>query len=190
MAVSEVEVCNGALILLGAEKISSLSGSSKEAILCNERYSKIRDQLLSAHPWNFATYRAEIAQDADLPTDWWDWTYAHSLAADVLRVVDIEDGESRPWAVESGRKIFAYHTPVKILYIKKVTDTTLFPVYFQKALEYSLAQHLSYSLTQSASLIEQIRKDSDLAVREARSFDAQEKSLQVVLAEEYINARY
>lgn len=190
MATSAVEICNDALIILGAEKISSLSGTSKEAILCNEQYSKVRDQVLSAHPWNFATYRTEIAQDADLPAGWWGWTYAHSLGSDVLRVLDIEDSDTYEWAVESGRKILSDHTPVKTIYIKQVTDTTLFPKYFEKALAYALAQNLSYSLTQSATLIEQIRKDAEMAMREARSFDAQEKSLPRVAAEEYINVRY
>ncbi len=191
MATSSVDICNSALILLGATPIVTLADNTKEAILCNHEYSKVLKEFLGGHPWNFATYRTEIAADGALPTGWWGWTYAHSLASDVIRVLDIEDSDTGlAWAVESGRKIMADHTPVRPVYIKNVTDTTLFPAYFEKALVYQLAIRISYSLTQSATLIQQLRTDADMAVREARSFDAQEKSLQQVAAEEYINARY
>ncbi len=188
MATSEVEICNDALILLGADKISSLSDNSREAVLCNEQYAKVRNQLMGSHPWNFATYRTELAADAVLPVGYWKWTYAHSLGSDVLRVLRTET-EEEEWVVE-GRKLFANYSPVKIEFIKLITDTSKYPIFFEEALAHKLAQRLCYAITQSNSFLESVRKDAEQALREARSYDAQEKSLQRVEAEDWINIRF
>jgi hypothetical protein len=131
---------------------------------------------LISHPWNFAVARIEIASDANLPTNWDDdiWTYSFTLASDVLRVLSIDD-ENEPWAVENG-VLFANYDPVKIKYIKKETDTTLFSKSFEKALAYQLAYRICYAMTQSSTLLATLKEEADMALREARSYDAQESS--------------
>lgn len=190
MATSELSICNDALIRLGCTTIASLSDDSKEADLCNEQYEKCRDQLLSAHPWNFAIARIEIAADADLPTGWEDnpeWDLSFTLPANCLRVLELDDSEAE-WAVENG-SLFANYDPVFIKYIKKETDTTLYSKHFEKALAYELAMSLVYSFTQSATFVAELRKDYEQAVREARSFDAQEGSVKTVQADDWLLSR-
>lgn len=189
MAVDELSIVNDALILIGAEPITDLSANTKAARICNESYSKVRDQLLAAHPWNFATTRREITSDADLPAGYEndEWAYAHSLPSDILRVLTLDQEE--PWKVEA-RKIFTTYTPVMIKAIKQVTDTTLFSKTFEEALAYKLAARIAYAITQSATIVEAVTKQAEEALRNARSFDAQESSLDVVEAEDFINVRY
>lgn len=190
MALTEVEICNDALILLGADRISSLTEDTKEAILCNEQYPKMRDQLLISHPWNFAIARTEMAQDSELPEGYDDdvWEYSHSLAADVLRVISVDEVDAE-WKIE-GRKLFAHYTPVKIKYIKKITDVTLFSKFFEESLAWKLAARIGYALTQNATLMESILKQAEEHLRNARSYDAQEGSLEVVEAEDWLDTRY
>lgn len=190
MATSEVEICNDALILLGADRISSLTEDTKEAILCNEQYAKMRDQLLISHPWNFSISRTEMAADAALPSGYSDdiWDYAYSLGADVLRVLGVDDEEA-DWKIE-GRKLFANYTPVKIKYIKKVTDVTLFSKYFEEALAWKIAARIGYSLTQNSTLMEGILKQAEEHLRNSRSYDAQEGSIETVMADDWLNVRY
>lgn len=190
MATSEVEICNDALIIVGAKTITSLSDDTKEGRLCNEQYAKCRDQLLVAHPWNFAINRIEISSDANLPSGYDnnpDWDYAFTLPSNCLRVLEIDDTDA-DWAVEGG-KLFSTYDPVNIRYIKKVTDTTIFSKNFEKALAYMIAYRICYALTQSATLVSVIKDDFDLAVKEARSFDAQEGSVKVVEATDWLNRR-
>jgi hypothetical protein len=169
--------------------ITSLSDDSREARLCNAMYDVTRKQFLSAHPWNFAIGRIQIASDASLPSGWDDdiWDYSFTLGSDVLRVLSIDDEEAE-WAVEGG-KLFCNYTPVKIKYIKDVTNTALFSAFFERALAHVLAMNISYGLTQSASMVAGLEKLTDLAVREARSFDAQEGGLLRVQATDYLNIR-
>lgn len=61
MATDAVAICNSALLKIGTEKITSLSDNTKRAIICNEQYAKIRDQVLRAHPWNFAIKRVTLS---------------------------------------------------------------------------------------------------------------------------------
>ena len=49
---SVVDICNGALNQLGATTILSLTEDSKNARLCNSRYTQVRDSVFRSHPWN------------------------------------------------------------------------------------------------------------------------------------------
>ena len=49
---SVVDICNEAMDLLGAATITALTENSKEARLCNRRFSTVRDATLRSHPWN------------------------------------------------------------------------------------------------------------------------------------------
>lgn len=60
MASTSVDICNAALIKVGAETITALSDNNKRARACNERYADIRDVVLAAHPWNFAIGRTQL----------------------------------------------------------------------------------------------------------------------------------
>lgn len=189
MALSEVEICNDALIIVGASTISTLSDNTKEAIICNEQYEKVRDQLLQSHPWNFAMKRAEIAADVSLPSGSWDWDYAFTLPTDCLRIIKVQSEDYTDWAVEGG-KIMSNTSPLRILYIRKETDTTLFSKGFEKALAYAIANRVGYALTQSSTLMTKIRTDFDDALSEARSYDGQEKSTEEVQTDLWLNSRF
>ncbi len=190
MAASAVAICNDALILIGAQKINDLSETSKEAVLCNEQYAKARDQLMIAHPWNFAQKRAQLTSLSVLPTGWEnndDFAYAHNLPSDLLRMLEIDDNESG-WSVESSY-IFTNYTPIRIIYISQVTNTALFSKHFEEALAYKIALKIAYALTQSSALVTTLKAEYEEVLAMARSFDAQEHGLQSVYAEDWLNSR-
>jgi hypothetical protein len=66
---SVVDICNGALNQLGASTILSLTEDSKNARLCNARYTQVRDSLFRSHPWNCLIKRVELAKDTALAAD-------------------------------------------------------------------------------------------------------------------------
>ena len=67
MITSPVEICNSALIKVGAGRILSLNDDSERALLMKEQYPKLRDDLIFAHPWNFATKRETLAASVTPP---------------------------------------------------------------------------------------------------------------------------
>ena len=72
---SVVDICNGALNQLGATTILSLTEDSKNARLCNARYTQVRDALFRSHPWNCLQKRVQLAADTTAPA--WGFTSAY-----------------------------------------------------------------------------------------------------------------
>lgn len=58
MASNDYDIVNMALVRIGANTIESLSDGSRNANAANEVYELLRNELLKAHLWNFATRRA------------------------------------------------------------------------------------------------------------------------------------
>lgn len=188
MATSETAICNSALVKIGAARISSLSDTTPEGILCNEQYEKLRDDLLYGHPWHFAKVRVELSADATAPE--YEWGVRYAIPADCLRVLGTNLQADDPWVTENGY-ILTNATALKILYIKKVTDTTTFSKAFDEVLATRLAAEICYSLTQNASLQKNLYEAFREKLAEARSLDSQESgNVQKVEASEWLNARF
>lgn len=169
MASSEVSICNSALLKIGAERITALSDSNKRAIACNEQYSKCRDEVLEAHPWNFAIKRVELSQNATGPA--FGYTYAYDLPADCLRVLEMSDTDIT-YEIEAGTLITDEDT-AKIKYIAQTADTTLFSPTFSEALALRLASDLAYHLVQSSALQAALYKAYTEFLANAKTVDAQ-----------------
>ena len=55
MSLTALALCSRALLRLGAQPIASLTEGTPEAEVAANLYPGIRDALLSAHPWSFAS---------------------------------------------------------------------------------------------------------------------------------------
>jgi hypothetical protein len=187
MASSAVEICNEALALVGAAPITSLAQQTTEAQLLNSLYVPTRDQLLTSHPWNFATKRVELAADPDAPE--FGFAYRFALPADCLRVISTDlDSEDR-WKIENGY-LLCDSSEVSIRYISKITTEATFSINFCEALAYKLASKIAYPLVQSSTLAKSLFDLYITHLRDARSMDAQEGGIEQVEANEWINSRY
>ena len=188
MADSEVAICNSALSKLGASRITNLDDDSKSAKLCKEQFPKLRDEVLRAHPWNFAIARATLSELATSPE--YDFDNQYPMPADALRILSTDLERPIIWAVE-GRMILCNASSLKVRYIKKITDTTQFDVNFDEALALRLASDLAYALVQSSTLQAQLFNvyTSQLAI--ARSMDAQEGNYKrMITADVWTDARF
>ena len=193
MAISEVSICNSALIKLGNERISALSENNARARLCNEQYPKLRNEVLVSAHWNFAITRVELAKLSTAPE--FGFTTQFQLPSDCLRVIDTNlsksidvNDDTMDWAVE-GRLLLCNSSSIKIRYIKEVTDTSVFSPQFADALSYRIAAELAYGLKLSNTLMEQMEARYDRAIKNARSYDAQEGSPQRIMRDSFILSR-
>ena len=142
---SVVDICNGALNQLGASTILSLTEDSKNARLCNARYTQIRDSLFRSHPWNCLIKRVELARDTATPS--WGFSYQFTLPADCLRVLTILNYDY-DYKVE-GRKILANHGTLKIQYIARIEDPNQYDELLRETISASLAADIAYAVTWS-----------------------------------------
>ena len=191
---SVVDICNGALNQLGATTILSLTEDSKNARLCNSRYTQVRDALFRTHPWNCLQKRIQIAADSTAPA--WGFTYAYTLPADCLRLLKILDYDSN-YKVE-GRKILSNTSSMKILYVGRVTDPNEYDELLRETLSSSLGADIAFGVTsnnQTATNMYNLFKEK---LRDARFVDSTEGQnidsdlgmADVIDASTFINSRY
>jgi hypothetical protein len=188
MALSAVEICNSALHKIGARRISSLSDGTKEAIILNDMYDRLRKEVLRSHPWNFAIAYVALSETVNTPV-WPKWSKEFLLPSDVLRVLEVEPDYDAPWEVgyntDGNKVIFSTSTSMKIKYIKDITNTTLFAPDFDEALAFRIAADIAYTLVQSQTVQANMFQAYKDFLAQARSFDAQEKSYQSIESEDF-----
>ena len=167
---STVEICNGALNQLGATTILSLTEDSKNARLCNSRYTQIRDALFRTHPWNCLQKRIALAADTTAPA--WGFSYAYTLPADCLRLLKILDYDSN-YKVE-GRKILSNTSSMKILYIGRITDPNEYDELLRETLSASLAADIAFAVTSNNTTATNMYNLFQDKLKDARFVDSTE----------------
>lgn len=185
MAVTAVGICNSALIKMGGALISSITESSREAALCKALYDLVRDEVLRAHPWNFATTRATLVPTSTTPA--FEFDYEFDLPNDCVRVLGMND-PTIDYVVE-GRKILCNDSEIYIRYIYRSTDESSWDALFAEAFSWKLARELALGLVQSASMVEAMDKGYRAALASARAVDGQESIIRQLMADEWLDAR-
>jgi hypothetical protein len=191
---SVVDICNGALNQLGASTILTLTEDSKNARLCNARYTQVRDSLFRSHPWNCLIKRAELAKDTEVPS--WGFSYQFTLPADCVRLITILNYDY-DYKVE-GRKILANHGTVKIQYVARITDPNQYDELLRETISAALAADIAYAVTSSNPTAANMYELFQSKLKEARFVDATEGyntnpdngQADIVGASSFINSRY
>ena len=192
MAVSEVSICNSALIKVGAKQtITSLTQGTPNATLCNEQYAKCRDDLLRSHNWNFAQRWSSLATTGTTPTA--EFEYEFQLPNDFIRVVKVSDNDAGvgdlPYDIYND-KIYCDSDTVYLKYISKITDPNLFPADFREALAYQLAYDLAYAITGSNSVRDSLERALRRHTARAKSSDSQENYPDQMPAGSWVSNRH
>jgi len=167
---STVDICNGALNQLGATTILSLTEDSKNARLCNSRFTQVRDGVFRSHPWNCLQKRIELAQDTTAPA--WGFKFAYTLPADCLRLLRILDFDSN-YKVE-GRKILSNTETMKILYIGRVTDPNEYDESLRETLSAALAADIAFAVTSNNTTVTNMYNLFQDKLKDARFVDSTE----------------
>jgi len=191
---STVDICNGALNQLGATTILSLTEDSKNARLCNQRYTQVRDSVFRSHPWNCLQKRIELAADTTAPA--WGFSYAYTLPSDCLRLLRILDYDSN-YKVE-GRKILSNTSSMKILYVARVTDPNEYDELLRETLSAALGADIAFGITSNNQTSQNMYQLFQEKLRDARFVDSTEGQnieqdlgmADVIDAGTFINSRY
>ena len=191
---STVEICNGALNQLGATTILSLTEDSKNARLCNSRFTQVRDSVFRSHPWNCLQKRVEIAADTTAPA--WGFSYAYTLPADCLRLLRILDYDSN-YKVE-GRKILSNTSSMKILYVARITDANEYDELLRETLSAALSADIAFAVTSNNTTSTNMYNLFQDKLKDARFVDSTEGQnveqdlgmTDVIDAGTFINSRF
>ena len=157
---SNVQIANSALTKLGASRITALTDNVKAAREINAIFELRRDYLLRTHNWSFAMTRTSLPALDETPA--WGYTTLYQLPTDCLRVVQVNDTwvvpglsdytsgpDSEPYKITGRRIETDIGAPLKLRYIKRVTDPAQFDAAFVEVFASDLADQVCEALTQS-----------------------------------------
>lgn len=183
-AISDVAIGNRALSKLGEARVTSFGDNSKAARALTACYDIVRDAELRRHNWHFAKSRAELAALSSAPA--FGYGYAYQLPADCLKVISVGDyqpgvdttggtrslHDAADYAIEGRTLLTDYGAPLKLRYLRRVTDPAQFDSAFIEALAARLAVEMANELADSASRKQDAKEDYRQAILEAIAANA------------------
>ena len=173
MALSALVLCSRALLKIGAQPVASFDEGTAEAEVAANLYPSVRDALISAHPWSFASGQMDLPRLADVPHA--DYRRAFQLPADFLRVLSAGSGGSGRglrYRIQEQR-LHADVEAVTLTYVFRPEETG-FPPFFASALVTRLAAEFCIPLTESTGRAELLHRLAENESRAARLTDSQQ----------------
>jgi len=192
--VSEVATANSCFRKIGVKQtIGSFDEGTAAANFASARYYELRDDLLRAHPWNFASKRAKLAKLSTGPTTPADWNY-FQLPADWLRTLAIHDndagiGTGMEFYEEDG-KISAGREEAWIRYIYGVEDPNAMTPDFRESLAYSMAIEAAIDLVGSRTLSTMMEERFITKLRQAKSTDSMSDGPRMLPRGSWVSQRF
>lgn len=197
---SNVQIANSALTKLGAARIMSLSDNKKEAREINAIFELRRDHLLRSYNWSFAMERTTLPALDETPA--WGYSYLYQLPTDCLRVVQVDDmwvvpgladytsgPDSEPYKITGRRVETNIGAPLKLRYVKRITDSGSFDAAFVEVFAADLADQACEALTQSNTKREQTQHALKQALLEAVRANAIELPPEAIPDDSWILSR-
>ena len=188
-ANSSIDIASRALVLVGAEPITSFDSTSTEALVAtNMNEATVRATLTSAR-WRFATEQAELNQLADAPTGRYD--IAHQLPSNLLVLHGVTINDRLINYTVYGDKVFSDSTTSDTLiadYTFRATEDS-FPSYFSLALEYALASIFATSIAKDDGLMQVMEAKGQQLMAKARNIDAQQQTTRRMATSRFISNR-
>ena len=188
-ANSAIDIASRALVLIGAEPITSFDSSSTEALVATNMYEDTVRAMLSTARWRFATEQAVLSQLSDVPTGRFD--IAHQLPANLLVLHGVTINDRLIEFTVYGDKVFSDSTSSDTL----VADFTFradevdFPSYFSLALQYSLASIFATSIARDDRLMQLMETKANQLMAKARNIDAQQQTTRKLVTSRFISNR-
>lgn len=187
--ISEVKICNMALTILGATRITSLTQDHKNAREANAVYEHVRNSVLTDHIWTFAQKRVALATVDETPAFTDDlMTIVYQRPSDCLQI-NFTNEEYARVKIE-GNRILSDTSSLKIKYTYEVTDTSQFTPKFIEALVAKLAAEIAFSITGKTITAERLFKVYyDKKLPQAVSIDSQQGTPLGPMQDEWVLAR-
>jgi hypothetical protein len=165
---SVVDICNRALVILGEERISTLTDDIPSARMCNTLWAQVRDQILREHPWNCAIKRVGLNQSVDAPV--WGYSYKYAVPSDNLRILEVYPDSK--YTMEDGY-LLSDENSMSIRYVSRLEDAFDYDASLTAAFAYRMAAEMAYAKSASTSLAESLAEKAEIALRRAKTIDSQ-----------------
>lgn len=145
---SQTDICNLALTLIGARRISSIDDNTTEANDCKAVYDMTVEETISMQHWPSCRFRATLAQSLTTPE--FGYAYAYTLPTNPKFLKLIELNQCKPgevdYIVESGL-ILSNDSTMQIKYIGIQENTEAYDIWLRQSVVDFLVSKLIYKKT-------------------------------------------
>ena len=188
-ANTPIDICSRALILIGAEPITSFGDGTTEALVSVNMYEDVIRTSLVNTRWRFATNQAVLNLITSEPTGRYDRAYQLPSGYLMVHTATVEDNIIDYQIY--GDKLFAdtSASDTVILDFTFRANELDFPSYFTIAVEYALAMVFATSVARDASLAALMEKQATSAMAKARSLDSQQQTTRKLVTSRFITNR-
>jgi len=176
MANSWPELCNRALLIVGADTIMDLEEESPSAQACKLLLPGTLDSVLRSHEWSCAEAVVSLAADSTAPTIGFSYRYLLPVdpwALKVRKVCD-EDGNEYEYTVRGRYVETNCSAPAKIVITKRIEDPTEVDALCADVLVLRLAADLAGKIVSSQSMRDEFMKEYARQLAHAAAVDSNE----------------
>lgn len=188
-----VDICNLAVSRLKVQDspISAIDPpNTPEEKTCSIWYDQTRQAVLRAHPWNFAIKRISLSADATAPVFGFS-NRSSELPSDYLRFLTLGENEEirHDYEIENNRILTNTDAPYLLKYIFDQTDILKWDALAKRALVAELSSNMGYAFTGNRALGQDLEKEYQEILAEARSIDGQERPAKRITDSLWLRAR-
>jgi hypothetical protein len=188
-ANSGIDICSRALILIGADPITSFDDGSTEALVSVNMYEDIARAALVNSRWRFATNQAVLNLLSDAPTG--RYNKAYQLPSDILMLHAVTNEDSPIEYQLYGSKVYADTTDADVIiadYSFRAEEQS-WPSYFTLAVEYALATVFATSIARDSTLGGLMQGQAERSMAKARSLDSQQQTARKLTTSRFVTER-
>lgn len=185
-ATTDIDVCSRALILIGADPITSFTDNNNESLVASNMYEDIARSALVNTRWRFATNQFVLNRLSDAPTGRYDAAY--QLPSDWLMTHVVTVNDSPIDYQTYGNKLYCDATSNQELvldYTYRASEID-WPSYFTVAVEYELASMFAASLARDSQLAQLMQQQATAKMIQARNLDAQQQTTRKLTTNRFI----
>ncbi|MDB4421829.1 hypothetical protein N9268_02510 [Akkermansiaceae bacterium] len=147
---TSLSICSDALLMLGANPISSFTEGTDEANICNSLYPDIKNKTLATYPWSFSFKKVQLSRLITTPTT--EYKYQYALPSDMIGTPRAIFTSNQAGAYPQrnyklmGGKLLTDYEEVYVDYQYAVEEYEM-PHYFVQNMKYQLTWHLAMPIT-------------------------------------------
>ena len=171
---SDIDLCNRALLAIGAKPIQTFDDGTLESQCCKLLYPAERDAQLVAHPWWFAEKEADLSRLST--TRSYEYEYSYLLPADLLHVRYVVRDTSTGARCDAyklmGDALCTDIASVRLVYTCRAAEQ-VFPPLFQTALVDWLSVRLVIPITEDLNRAGVLGQLAQASLQRARLADSQ-----------------
>ena len=188
-ATTAIDVCNRALVLIGASPMTSFEDGTNEALVAVNLYEDTTRSALVNTRWRFASNQQLLNRLSDAPTGRYDSAYA--IPSSSIYVHTLTVNKSPIQFDIYGRTAFCDATvndEVIADFSFRQTEVN-FPSYFTQALVYELAGQFALGIARDEGLSNMMFTNARFFMQKARTMDSQQQTTRKLNTSRFIKER-